>query len=89
MGAKRRLNGTSKVNRQTNTQTHKHTDGQIDLYKASAQRADALKTRGVLFWCFRMEGAWAALINVKMSSLTVSSKEHISIGFVEDTKCIT
>ena len=39
VGAKRRLNGTSKVN----TQTDKHTDGHFDLQKASAQRADALK----------------------------------------------
>jgi hypothetical protein len=31
VGAKRRLNGTSKVNTQTDTQTHGHTDGQIDL----------------------------------------------------------
>jgi hypothetical protein len=40
VGAKRPLNGTSKVNRQTHTQTY----GQMDLLKASAQRADALKT---------------------------------------------
>ena len=39
MGAKIPLNGTSNVNRQT----HTHTYVQIDLYKASAQRADALK----------------------------------------------
>ena len=39
MGAKRLLNGTSKVNRRTDGQT----DGQINLQKASAQRADALK----------------------------------------------
>ena len=36
-GAKRRLNGTSKVN--TRTHTHRH----FNLQKASAQRADALK----------------------------------------------
>ena len=30
VGAKRRLNGTSKVNRQTNTQTDKHTDRHTD-----------------------------------------------------------
>ena len=35
MGAKRRLSGTSKVNRQT----HRNSYGQIDLQKASAQRA--------------------------------------------------
>ena len=49
VGAKRRLNGTSKVNTQTDRQTHRHTDrhiyGRIDLKKASAQRADALKIR--------------------------------------------
>ena len=39
VGAKRLINGTSKVN------THTHTYGQIDLLKASAQRADALKTQ--------------------------------------------
>ena len=37
--AKRRLNGTSKVNRRTDG----HADGHFDLKKASAQRADALK----------------------------------------------
>ena len=40
MGAKRHLNGISKMNRQTDT----HTNGHFDLEKASAQRADALKT---------------------------------------------
>ena len=45
VGAKRPLNGTSKVNRQTNTQTARQTDGHFDLEKASAQRADALKTQ--------------------------------------------
>ena len=43
VGAKRPLNGTSKVNRQTHTQTNRHTDGHFDLQKAPAQRADALK----------------------------------------------
>ena len=43
MGAKRRLNGTSKVNRQTHIQTDTHTYGQIDLEKASAHRAEDLK----------------------------------------------
>ena len=43
VGAKRPLNGTSKVNRQTDRQTDKHTDGHFNLQKASAQRADALK----------------------------------------------
>ena len=45
--AKRRLNGTSKVNTQTDRQTDRQTDGQIDLKKASAQRADALK---IILW---------------------------------------
>jgi hypothetical protein len=36
VGAKRGLNGTSKVNKQTDR--HKHTYGQIDLWKAPAQR---------------------------------------------------
>ena len=31
VGAKRLLNGTSKVNRQTHGQTDKHTDGHFDL----------------------------------------------------------
>ena len=31
VGAKRRLNGTSKVNTQTDGQTHGHTDGRFDL----------------------------------------------------------
>ena len=48
MGAKRCLNGTSKVNTQTDGQTDGGTDRQTDkhfnLSKASAQRADALKT---------------------------------------------
>ena len=44
VGAKRHLNGTSKVNRQTHTRTHGHTDGHFDLKKASTQRADALKS---------------------------------------------
>ena len=43
VGAKRRLNGTSKVNRQT----HKSTYGHFDLQKASVQRANALKTKYV------------------------------------------
>ena len=47
VGAKRPLKGTSKVNRHTNTRTDGQTDGQtdghLDLKKASAQRADALK----------------------------------------------
>ena len=43
MGAKRPLNGTSKVNRQTDTHTNTHTYGHFDLLTASAQRADALK----------------------------------------------
>ena len=30
VGAKKRLNGTSKVNRQTQRRTDKHTDGQIN-----------------------------------------------------------
>ena len=42
VGAKRRLNGTSK-SEQTDRQTDKQTYGQINLMKASAQRADALK----------------------------------------------
>ena len=45
VGAKRPLNGTSKVNRQT----HKHTYGHFELQKASAQRADALKNLAILF----------------------------------------
>ena len=44
MGAKRRLNGTSKVNRHTDRQTDRQTDGHFDLLKALAERADALKT---------------------------------------------
>ena len=43
VGAKRPLNGTSKVNRQTNTHTDRQTDGHFNLKKALAQRADALK----------------------------------------------
>ena len=39
VGAKRHLNGISKVNRRTDTRT----DKQIDLQKALAQWADALK----------------------------------------------
>ena len=31
MGVKRRLNGTSKVNRQTHGLTHGHMDGHLDL----------------------------------------------------------
>ena len=31
IGAKRRLNGTSKVNRQTHGHTHGHMDGHLDL----------------------------------------------------------
>ena len=31
VGAKRRLNGTSKVNTHTDTQTHRQTDGHFDL----------------------------------------------------------
>ena len=41
--AKRPLNGTSKVNTETDGQTHGHTHEHFDLQKASAQRADALK----------------------------------------------
>ena len=43
VGAKRRLNGTLKVNTQKDRQTDGQTDGHFDLQKASAQRADALK----------------------------------------------
>ena len=47
VGTKKRLNGTSKVNTQTDghtdRRTHRQTDGHFDLQKASAQRADALK----------------------------------------------
>ena len=47
MGAKRSLNGTSKVKthteKHTDKHTNKHTYGYFDLYKASAQRADASK----------------------------------------------
>ena len=46
-GANRRLNGTSKWNRQTNRQTDRqtdgHTEGHFDLWKSSAQRAVAMK----------------------------------------------
>ena len=48
VGAKRPLNGTSKVNRHTNTWTDRQTDGHFDLSKASAQRAYALKI--LKFW---------------------------------------
>ena len=41
VGAKRRLNATSKVN--IRTHTHKHMDGHFDLYKAFAQRANAFQ----------------------------------------------
>ena len=43
VGAKRPINGTSKVNRPTDPQTNRQTDGHFDLQNASAQRADALK----------------------------------------------
>ena len=43
VGAKRPLNGTSKVNRHTDRRTDTQTDRHFDLQKASAQRADALK----------------------------------------------
>ena len=43
VGAKRHFNGTSKMNRWTDRRTHGHADGNCDLQKASAQRADALK----------------------------------------------
>ena len=39
VGAKRLLNGTLKVNRQTDGRTNTQTDGHFDLQKASAQRA--------------------------------------------------
>ena len=39
VGAKRCLNGTSKVNRHIDG----HTDGHFDLFKESALRADSLK----------------------------------------------
>ena len=42
-GGKIRLNGTKIVNGRTDKQTHRHTDGHFNLYKALAQRADALK----------------------------------------------
>ena len=42
-GAKKRLNGTFKVNRQTDRHTDGQKDGHFDLQKALAQRADALK----------------------------------------------
>ena len=42
VGAKSRLNGTSKVNTQTNRHTNTHTNGHFDLQKVSTQRADAL-----------------------------------------------
>ena len=44
VGEKRRLNGISKVNTHTDKHTNKHTYGHFDLQKASAQRADALKS---------------------------------------------
>ena len=59
MGAKRPLNGTSKVNRQTNTQTDKHIYGHFDLYKASAQRADALKITWIEVLQFCSCAIWA------------------------------
>ena len=46
VGAKRPLNGTSKVNRRTDGHTDGQTDGHFDLQKASAPRADALKIPG-------------------------------------------
>ena len=42
-GAKRLLNGTSKVNRHTDGQTDRQTDGHFDLQKVAALWADALK----------------------------------------------
>ena len=45
MGAKRRLNGTSKVNTQTHIQINRQTYGQIDFEKATTQRVDALKSK--------------------------------------------
>ena len=45
VGTKRRLNGTSKMNTQTDKQTDGRTDEHFDLKKALAQRANALKSR--------------------------------------------
>ena len=43
VGAKRLLNVTSKVNRQTDKHTDRQTDRHFDLQKTLALRADALK----------------------------------------------
>ena len=53
VGTKRHLNGTSKVNRHTDTQTDTHVDKSTyrkhrPRRKASAQRADALKRKELL-----------------------------------------
>ena len=45
VGAKRRLNGTSKVNRRTDTRTDTPTDGHFDLQKTLAHRANALNKK--------------------------------------------
>ena len=45
VGAKRRLNGTSKVNRQTDTQTHRPTDRQTDILNYRKHRP-----RGPMLW---------------------------------------
>ena len=47
VGAKRPLNGTSKVNIQTDRRTNTQTDGHFDLQKASAQRVDAVKRKQI------------------------------------------
>ena len=59
MGAKRRLSGTSKMNRHTHRQTNRQTYGQIDLQKASTQRADALQIDGYSrnSWTPRVKGS--------------------------------
>ena len=56
VGAKRRLNGTSKVNRRTDKQTDRQTDRQTNIwtFRLIDQRADALKIQAKYF----LEPGW-------------------------------
>ena len=50
MGVKTRLNGASKVNRQTDKQTDRHTDGHFDLKKKIASFVKKLRHHQAWGW---------------------------------------
>ena len=83
MGAKILLNGTSKVNRQTHKQTDTQTYGHFDLYKASAQRADALKRQSKNSTTTNLDNSRVAIMTKKIvfQRLNLLKKKCLEQGF--------